>query len=347
MPILAGDIGGTKTLLQIADVSDKMGASQEGLHILFERRYLSAEFSRFDELLSDFLDAAQQASVPMPSVACIGVAGAVVLGQQGNSIAKVTNLPWVLDAHALSAQFKLQPLRLINDFQAVGYGLDVLDDEDLIELQCGEATEQPVPPPRVLIGAGTGLGQGILMWHGDVRNGHYDVYASEGGHADFPPGSHEQRELLAFLAKQQLRVSVEDVLSGRGLVNMYDYFADKYPQQVSTTFQHTIKEGDAAALISDAGMSAKDTLAERALALFIEIYGSQAGNLALTCMAMGGVFIAGGIAPKIQAQMIDGPFLSAFQNKGPMSGLMKKMPVKLVANPHVGLKGAARVASRL
>ncbi len=346
MPILAGDIGGTKTLLQIAD-ANAQNDPYHTLRVLFERRYCSVEFSTFDALLHDFLTAARQAEVPMPTAACIGVAGPVTVDESGRTIAKVTNLPWVFDEETLSTQFKLHPLRLLNDFQAIGYGLDVLGDEDLVALRIGEAAAGPLPFPRVLIGAGTGLGQGILVWQGDVSSGYYEVYASEGGHADFAPASREQRELLSFLAEQQTRVSVEDVLSGPGLVNAYQFFADKYPQQANPAFQQIMEEGDAAAVVSDAALSARDPLAERALALFIEIYGGQAGNLALTCMAMGGVFIAGGIAPKIQSWMMNGRFLAAFQNKGSMSGLMRKMPVMLVTDPQVGLKGAARVASRL
>lgn len=349
MTILAGDIGGTKTLLQIA--TDHPHQSHPT--ILFEQRYLSAQFPKFNELLTEFLNAAQQADVPLPTVACIGVAGPVTLDKQGNATAKVTNLPWLLDTNKLSAQFKFTQLRLMNDFQAIGYGLDALLDDELVVLQTGESATQRLPQPRVLIGAGTGLGQGILVWKDIASGGYYDVLGSEGGHVDFSPASNEQIELLGFLLQQKqltesaARVSVEDVLSGRGLVNVYQYFAHKYPEQVDSEFTQSMLENDAAEVVSDAALSTKDSLAERALDLFVEIYGGQAGNLALTCLANGGVFVAGGIAPKIQSRMESELFLKAFQKKGPMTEMMKTIPVKLVVNPQVGLKGALLVASRL
>lgn len=348
MTLLAGDIGGTKTLLQIA----KNQGPKNVPVVLYEQRYVSAQFSEFDEMLRDFLVAAHQADIPMPTTACIGVAGPVLRDKDGNTMAKVTNLPWSLDANKLSVKFNLRQLRLINDFQAVGYGLGALRDDELVVVQAGEPDLQNLPP-CALIGAGTGLGQGLLVWQGDTDSGHYEVLGSEGGHADFSPGSAEQRGLLQFLvqqkqlARQPERVCVEDVLSGRGLVNVYHYFAAQYPEQVNPLFTQAMLEADAAAMISDAALSATDRLAERALNLFVEIYGTQAGNLALIYMATGGIFIAGGIAPKIQSRILAGPFLAAFQDKGPMSEMMKKIPVSLVMNPQVGLKGAALVASRL
>ena len=348
MTILAGDIGGTKTLLQIAN---NLGHKNVPI-VLYEQRYVSAQFPEFDEMLHDFLVAAHQANVPMPVTACIGVAGPVLRDKDGNTIAKVTNLPWLLDANKLSAKFNLRRLRLINDFQAVGYGLEALSDDELVVVQAGEPDNQHMPP-CALIGAGTGLGQGLLVWKGDSDSGHYEVLGSEGGHADFAPGSAEQRGLLQFLVKQKQlvkqpeRVCVEDVLSGRGLVNVYHYFAAQYPEQVNPLFTQSMLEGDAAAIVSETALSGTDSLAERALNLFVEIYGTQAGNLALIYMATGGVFIAGGIAPKIQSRISAGPFLKAFQDKGPMSAMMKKIPVRLVMNPQVGLKGATLIASRL
>jgi len=349
MTILAGDIGGTKTLLQIA--ADH--THQTPLTVLYEQRYVSAQFPVFDELLVEFLNAAQQAGVSMPVTACVGFAGPVIADEQGNTSAKVTNLPWLLDEKKLLARFKFRQLRLINDFQAVGYGLDALAENELVVLQTGENFHQVFPQPRVLIGAGTGLGQGILVWKGGADQGCYDVLSSEGGHGNFSPGNNEQVELLNFLLqKSQLtkspgRVSVEDVLSGRGLVNLYHYFAHKYPELVNPKLTQAMLKNDAAAAVSDAALSTKDSLAGRALDLFVEIYGGQAGNLALTCLARGGVFIAGGVAPKIQSRMLSTLFLNAFQNKGPMTEMMKKIPVTLVMNPLVGLKGALLVASRL
>lgn len=349
MTLLAGDIGGTKTLLQIA--TDKTHASP--LTVLFEQRYPSKEFPTFDELLSNFLAAAQRINVPKPSVGCIGVAGPVVTDAQGNVSAKVTNLPWLLDEKEISMQFNFSQLRLINDFQAVGFGLDALSDNEVVALQTGEKSNQSLRDVQVLIGAGTGLGQGIRVWRGDVDTGFYDVLGSEGGHGNFSSENTEQIELCRFLLQQKDltsqpgRVSVEDVLSGRGLVNAYLYYANKYPNQVNDSLTQSMKAGDAAEAVSQAALAKSDELADRALDLFVEIYGGQAGNLSLTCLAKGGVYIAGGVASKIRSRMEGPGFLNAFKNKGPMSEMMEKIPVNLVVNPQVGLKGALLVASRM
>jgi glucokinase len=350
MNILAGDIGGTKTWLQIASVS-LVNSSVEnqpahfGFSVLFEQCFVSAQYHSFDAMLQAFLQAAEQAGVAPAEQACIGVAGPVEKDAQGNCSAHVTNLPWVLDGQQLAAQYQLRHFQLINDFEAIAYGLELLGSDELVELQAGSVSKAHAP--RLVIGAGTGLGQALLLWHGDEHSGCYAVVPSEGGHGDFAPAGDEQRELVAFLAARQSRVSVEDVLSGRGLVNAYAFFAHKYPEQVSESLQREMQAGDAAAVVGAAGLSATDALAGRALDLFVSIYGTQAGNTALTCMATGGVYIAGGIAAKIQQRFSAELFLPCFQDKGPMHKLMQGIPVKLVLNPQVGLKGAALVAAQL
>lgn len=349
MTLLAGDVGGTKTLLQIA--TDHTHKSP--LTILYEQRYESAQFPAFEEVLAHFLAAAQTIDIPMPTAACIGVAGPIERDESGNASVDVTNLPWSLSERELSERFALRQLRLINDFQAVGYGLAALNNDELLVLQAGESSRQVTSPPRVIIGAGTGLGQGVLVWKDTANAGYYDVLDSEGGHSNFAPGNEEQVELMQFLLQEdQLtktsgRVCVEDVLSGRGLVNVYHYFAQKCPEKVDPELTRSMLNKDPGAAVSEAALSAEDSLAARALDLFVEIYGGQAGNLALTCLAKGGVFIAGGIAPKIQSRMQAALFLDAFREKGPMTALMKKIPVTLVVNPQVGLKGALLVASRM
>jgi len=357
MIILAGDIGGTKTWLQIANYSStpfaKHFPAKNNFTVLFERCYVSAQYASFDILLREFLQLVQQEGLPSATQACIGVAGPVANSLTGNDSANVTNLPWQLNAQQLAARHQLRHLYLINDFQAIAFGLEMLSADETVLLQKGDmptsGTTAPISgttAPKVVIGAGTGLGQALLVWCGNVEHGCYEVIPSEGGHADFSPGSDEQRELLSFLAKRQSRVSVEDVLSGRGLVNIYYYLADKYPTEVSETLNAAMANGDAAAAVGEAGLSAVDSLAGRALDLFVAVYGAQAGNFALTCMATGGVYIAGGIAAKIRDCFTHETFLTAFQNKTPMQKMMKTIPVRLVLNPQVGLKGAALVASR-
>ena len=364
MNVLAGDIGGTKTWLQIADCSslqqvpngnhavqdpiNQQDARHASFSVVFERRYDSAQYSSFDSLLGEFFNDAVDEGVSLPELGCIGVAGPVDIDADGVCVAKVTNLPWWLDTKDLASKFSLQRLHLINDFEAVAYGIAALNSDEILVIQAAAVPKCRTQAPQVVIGAGTGLGQAMMVWCGDAGTGagYFDVITSEGGHADFAPGSNEQRDLLCFLGKRQSRVCVEDVLSGHGLVNVYQFFADKYPRDVSESLQQAMALGDAAAAISEAALSGSDSLADRALRLFVEIYGTQAGNLALTCVASGGVYIAGGIAPKIRERFSDGVFLKAFADKGPMQDMMKKIPVKLVLNPQVGLKGAALVASR-
>jgi len=352
MIILAGDIGGTKTWLQITDYSPTLLTKhlpvKNNFTVLFERRYVSTQYASFDILLQEFLRAAQQEGLPPATQGCIGVAGPVANSLTGNDSANVTNLPWQLNAQQLAMQHQLHHLYLINDFQAIAFGLEMLAADEIILLQKGDMPIGGKILPRVVIGAGTGLGQALLVWcgGGSDDDGRYEVIPSEGGHADFSPGSDEQQDLLSFLLKRQMRVSVEDVLSGRGLVNIYDYLADKCPTEVSETLNAAMANGDAAAMVGEAGLSATNSLAGRALDLFMAVYGVQAGNFALNCMATGGVYIAGGIAAKIQDFFTRATFLAAFQNKGPMQQMMKTIPVTLVLNPQVGLKGAALVASR-
>ncbi len=324
MPILAGDIGGTKTLLQL----------KEGTEILFERRFDSNAFTTFDDVLASFLDQAAGEGRADVSAACIGVAGPV----EGRR-ARVTNLPWRLDADALAARFGIPRLRLVNDFQAVGYGLETLGDDDLRVLQAG----QPQPgAPRALIGAGTGLGEGILVWSGD----HYEVLASEGGHVDFAPTDALQRALLAWLSERQPRVSYENIVSGPGLETLYRFHAAHFAGQASAELLAALDQGKGGAVISQAAGQG-DVLAGRTLDMFIKIYGAQAGNLALTCLAAGGVYVAGGIAPRMAERLGNGAFMAAFRDKGKMGELVARYPVYLVMNPRVGLQGAAEVAARL
>jgi len=350
MIILAGDIGGTKTWLQIADYTPASLAKnlpvKDNFTVLFERRYVSAQYACFDILLQEFLQAVQQEGLPLPEQGCIGVAGPVATSLTGNDFANVTNLPWQLNAQQLAAEHRLHHLHLINDFQAIAFGLEMLAADETVLLQKGGVSIAETTAPKIVIGAGTGLGQALLVWRGATDGGYYEVIPSEGGHADFAPGSDEQRELLSFLARQHARVSVEDVLSGRGLVAIYRYLADKYPADVSEALNHAMTKGDAAAAVSKAGLSVTDSLASHALDLFVAAYGTQAGNFALTCMATGGVYIAGGIAAKIRNCFTGTTFLDAFQDKGPMQQMMKAIPVALVLNSQVGLKGAALVASR-
>ncbi len=328
MTVLAGDIGGTKTLLQLTQ------ANQDGFDLLYEQRYPSANFADFLTVVQQFLESAPASAKANITGACFGVAGPV-----SGRTAVTTNLPWKLDADKLEQALGIPHVRLINDFQAVGYGIEALKANDLVTLQEGNAVPEGT---RIVIGAGTGLGQGFLVW----QDNHYEVVASEGGHASFAPTDDLQIELLKYLKTQFQWPTWERVVSGRGLVNIFNFLAQTEP--VSDALKQALEEGDKGAAVSRFGLTGEDATAAKALDVFAQIYGSQAANFALTGMATGGVYVAGGVAPKVIKKIQDGTFMKAFLDKYErMQPLLKNMPVKVVVNEHVGVLGCAVAASRL
>ncbi|MFH1495867.1 MAG: glucokinase [Pseudomonadota bacterium] len=328
--VLAGDIGGTKTLLQLTAVRGS------AFHPIHERRFDSAAHHDFNSLVGKFLrEAALLPAAARPiDAACFGVAGPIH-GQN----AKITNLSWTIDADAVVAEFGIANTRLINDFTAVGYGIEVLHEDDLASLQTGEPELRGT---RAVLGAGTGLGEGVLVWQDD----HYQALPSEGGHVDFAPADEVQDGLLRYLRPIFGHVSYERILSGAGLVKIFEYLTETGQETASSSLRQAMLENDPAAAISEFGMDGRDPAALRALDMFVAIYGAQAGNLALTTLARGGVYVAGGIAPKIIARLKQGGFMQAFNAKGRFSALMQRIPVRVVMNPKVGLLGAVLVASR-
>ncbi len=323
MRILAADIGGTKTLLALAEGDGRQW------RILAEENFPSAEFDSFESLAAAFVSGLDA----KPDAACLGVAGPV---SDGGRRASVTNLPWQLEASHLSQALGIPRLRLINDFQAVGYSLEVLGDDDLACLQTGQPQERGV---KALIGAGTGLGQGFLVWCGDG----YEVQASEGGHVDFAPRDALEIALLEFLLQRWPHVSYERLVSGQGLCNIYDFFL----RRLNLAQDPLTGAADRAAAIAAAGMSDRDGAAGQSLSLFARIYGAQAGNFALSTLAEGGVYIAGGIAAKLMPLLEEGGFLHAFQAKGRMTEIVERLPVNVVLNAKAGLLGAMVAAGRL
>ena len=328
--VLAGDIGGTKTLLQIADID------RDRYRVVAQERYENSAYANFSDIVQDFMTVAQR---PTVRAACFGIAGPVIATATGEHV-KLTNLPWTLDSDRLARDFAIPKVRLINDFQAAGYGMEALAPTDLVPLQRGTPEPQGL---RALIGAGTGLGQGLLFW----RNGRYEAHSTEGGHVDFAPTDDLQIELLQYLRREHPHVSYERVVSGRGLVNIFEFLRNRCGAACTTEVDTDID--DRAAAIAQAALDADDPdpLASQALDMFVDIYGAQAGNLALATLATGGVFIAGGIAPKILPRLTDGRFMRAFRNKGRMSALVATIPVQVVINQAVALMGTALAASRL
>lgn len=329
MRILAGDVGGTKTLLCIAE------CDADAARVIRQQRFENATYESFNEVLRTFLQ--PELSADFARV-CVAVAGPVRDTPTGQQV-KVTNLPWELDASALAREFSFRRLRLINDFAAIGYGIEGLRDEDFVVLQSGEPVAHG---PRAVIGAGTGLGQAILVWQRD----HYEVIATEGSKADFGPTDELQLELARYLMQRHKRASYELILSGSGLVRLYQFLRERDAVLESPVVAEAILQGDPAAAITRAALSENDPLSNAALDLFVAIYGAQAGNLALTAGAIGGVYIAGGIAPKIVSRLANGIFIRAFTNKGKMSSYASAIPLRVVTNAIVGLLGAVSVASR-
>jgi glucokinase len=307
MKLLAGDIGGTKTLLRCAN--------DDGT-VVHEERYESPAWPTFDELLRGFLDSLGH-DVAIDA-SCFAVAGAVLDGQ-----AKVTNVGWVLEETSLSRAFPIGRVSLINDFYAIGLGVPLLGPEDVLSLQEGKRDRNA---PIAILGAGTGLGEALVVNVGGVHH----VVPGEGGHADFAPQDEEQTGLFLHLHQQYGHVSSERVISGMGLVNIFTYLG-----------------GDeiTAAEIADRA-DAGDALAKRTFAIFVDAYGAEAGDLALRTLSRGGVYLAGGVAAKNAGWFTGGSFLAAFTRKGRFSDVMKTIPVDLIMNEHVGLIGAVEGARR-
>ncbi len=325
MIVLAGDVGGTNARLALVDLDGRSA------RITRESRYRSGDYPGLTPIVRRFCE--EVAS--RPDRACFGIACPMV-----GDDCTAPNLPWTINAPKLAAEIGIPRTTIINDFVAVGYGIELLGASDLATLQEGSPTAHG---PIALIGAGTGLGQGFLLWEGD----HYRVLPSEGGHGDYAPRGKLQPGLLQFLGQQFGRVSWERLLSGPGMVNAYRYLLASAVALEQATVRAEMEKEDPATVITRHGLAKTDCLSDRALDLFCEVFGAQAGNLALTVVATGGVYLAGGIAPRIAERLKSGPFLTAFRDKGRMSELLSRIPVHVIMNPNVGLLGAAAVAARM
>ncbi|MBZ0092272.1 MAG: glucokinase [Sulfuricellaceae bacterium] len=323
--VLAADIGGTKTLLLLAEPVN------DGFRCIREKRYENRAFGDLNELLQVFLD---DSGFPTLAGACFAVAGEV----SGNQ-ARLTNLSWDIQGDALTRSLGV-PVSLINDFEAVGYGIASLAPADLEILQAGEPEVNGV---RAVLGAGTGLGTGFLSWQDDA----YRVFPSEGSHADFAPANEQQVGLLRFLWKKYAHVSWERVVSGPGLVNIFEYLLQEGVDGRSPDLMRAMQQDDPPAAIAAAALAKSDALAVEALDIFVAVYGAEAGNLALKLLPRGGLYLAGGITPKILPRLKDGGFMQAFRDKGRFSGMLEKMPVYAILNPRVGLLGALTVGLSL
>jgi glucokinase len=320
--ILAGDVGGTKTHLALYEPAASVREP------VLERRLPSCEYATLEALVHEFLAGAPA----RPSRAVLGVAGPVV-GQRVDA----TNLPWRIGAAELSAGFGGAPVLLVNDLEATAWGLSLLDASEVETLHPGT----PQPGNRALIAAGTGLGEALLVWDGEI----WRPCASEGGHADFAPRDALEDELLRWLRKRHGRVSYERVLSGPGLADLYRFLAatgrGTAARDVAARFETA---GDPGAVVSTAALDGSCERARLALERFVSIYGAEAGNLALKALAVGGVYLGGGIAPRILPFLRSGGFLEAFRDKGRLGPMLAHIPVTLLRDDRAALWGAARLA---
>lgn len=328
--VLGADVGGTSTKIALARF-------ESGEPVLIERKvYASARYPALERIIEAFLaEDAVAPHVPAIQAACFAVAGPVEGGR-----GRLTNLPWEADEAGIARRFGFGAARVINDFAAAGLGVAHLGSDDLLTLQRGTVLERG---ERVVVGAGTGLGVAVLDWD----DTYYEVHPSEGGHSDFAPVDALQDRLLAHLRRQYPRVSYERVVSGSGLIRILTFLQESGAGAPSDLLKEALANDSGAAAITELALSKQDPLAVQALDLFVSAYGAFTGNMALVTLARGGVYIAGGIAPKIAAKLQDGSFIRAFTAKGRFKSLLETMPVHVVMNDQVGLYGALAQASRL
>jgi glucokinase len=319
--ILAGDVGGTKTNLAYFE------AEGQSLTPTLVKSYPSQQYKSLNEVVQRLLSE-HPAEI---SAAAFGIAGPVVDGRS-----KLTNLGWEVDSHEVAGLLKLRSVGLINDLQATAYGTLRLSQQEKMVLNAG--VPQPHAPIAV-IAAGTGLGEGALIWDGR----RYRAIPSEGGHTDFGPRNELEIEVLRFLTKKFGRVSYERIVAGPGVVNLYEFFRSRASSPEPQWLKESMAAGDPSAAISQAGIEAADQVCVEVVKTFASLYGAEAGNLALKVLATGGVYVGGGIAPKI-LPMIKQHFMEAFTTKGRYSNLMKQMPVFIILNDKTALLGAAHFA---
>lgn len=322
MIILAGDVGGTKTNMAFYQIQN------DQLVAVVEAQYPSREFTNFDDLIQKFLSEHKLRA----NAACFGVAGPCQHGR-----CKAMNLPWVLDESELKAFLKIDGVRVINDLEATAYGVTVLPPDEFAVIQAG--TEDPCGHAAV-IAAGTGLGEAGLLWDGTRHR----PFACEGGHSDFAPRNREDVGLFQFLENEFKHVAWERVLSGPGLHNLYRYLCTVPDAKPSPVVADEMKLADPSAVISRAAFANRCPVCVAALNLFVSLYGAEAGNLVLKMMATGGLYIGGGIAPKVLSALQSGLFCQAFSDKGRLKTMLDQVPIKVILSDKAALLGAAQCA---
>jgi glucokinase len=319
--ILAGDVGGTKVNLALYDfVNGKLTHTRD-------KQYKAKEYSGLEEIVKEFVVAEKI------TAACFGVPGPVRDGRL-----RLTNLPWTLDSRELSTRLKIDYVFLINDLQANGYGIAELTSEQIFTLSEGDARQMA---NRALISAGTGLGEAFMIWDG--RD--YVPYPSEGGHSDFAPRNEDEIDLLRFLKqKYSGRISFERVVSGQGMPNIYEFLREVRGLDEPAWLAERMSKEDPNVVITELALAAKSEICEKAMDMFVSAYGAEAGNLALKILSLGGLYVGGGIAPRILEKLKDGTFMKAFTDKGRLSQLLVNTPVRIILESRTALMGAAAYA---
>lgn len=323
--ILAGDIGGTKTNLAVYTVG-----ADAALTPRREATYVSADYPGLEPMVGELLAAA---GVPI-AAAAFGIAGPVVDG-----VVQVTNLPWRVEAAALAGAIGCARVRLLNDLESTAIGALHVDAAQRVTLHAGT----PRPGNRAVVAAGTGLGQALLVWDGTRHR----ASPTEGGHVDFGPRDARQDALCAWLRGRLGRVSYESVCSGIGLRHLFDFLVEGCGRPVDPAVRARMQREDEAAVIGELGLARSCPTCVETLDLFVDIYGALTGNLALASMAVGGVYVGGGIAPKLLPLFTAGPFIAAFLDKAPHRALLERIPVHLLLDPKTSLLGAAHAAAEL
>jgi glucokinase len=321
--ILAGDIGGTNARLAFFDIMDG------SFRLVTASVFPSREYAGLDQIVARFVDTSKL----HPDSACFGVAGPVRNGR-----VETSNLPWIIESKRLAEELNLEKAVLINDLEANAWGIATLDSKDVVSLN--QVKGNPAGNQAV-ISAGTGLGEAGMYWDGS----RYRIFATEGGHSDFAPRNEVEIDLFRYLSGRYGHVSYERIVSGPGLVNVYHFLRDSghgtEPQWLTDEMAHS----DPAAAISRAALGGKCALCEQALDLFVSVFAAEAGNLALKIMATGGLYLGGGIAPKMLGKLSGPLFMHAFVGKGRMQPLLEAMPVMVITNDKTALMGAARCAA--
>lgn len=320
--ILAGDVGGTHARLAFFDVADGQ------FRLVSSSVFPSRQYSGLNEIVAKFL----ASSSLRPDAVCFGIAGPVRNGR-----VEASNLPWIIDSKRLASELDIKAAVLINDLEANAWGISALADADVVPLN--QVKGSPVGNQAV-ISAGTGLGEAGMYWDGVKHH----IFASEGGHTDFAPRDELEIDLLRHLRGKFGHVSYERIVSGPGLVNVFHFLRDTGRGTEPKWLTDEMAASDPAPAISRAGIDGKCPLCEQAVDLFVSIYAAEAGNLALKIMALGGVYLGGGIAPKLLPKLAGPLFMHAFTNKGRMQPLLETIPVKVIVNDNAALLGAAKCA---